>query len=253
MSTAVTPPMDQTAPLSQMERVIDTFVAPSKTFTDIKRSANWTLAWVVMILCTIAYAYAVGAKVGWDHVSQTQMRFAPAFAQKQLESLPPDVRARAEQQAVGRTKWGTYGFQILNLIGLAITALVLWLTFTFGVGAEIKYKQALAILVFASLPGIIKALLAASVIGMGSVDPDLFMLQNPIGTNAGYFMSFADTPRFLYSLATEVDIFMIWKLVLTAIGFSIVGNVKRTTAYGVVFGWWALFALGAASLAGALS
>lgn len=255
MSTAVTPPVEPipTQGLNQVERIVDTFVAPSKTFADINRNANWIFAWLLMLVCSGIYCTAVGAKIGWDHVSATQMRFAPAFAQKQMESLPPDVKAKAEQQAVVRTKYTSYGFQVLALIWLLIVALVLWLTYSFGLGAEIKYGKSLAILVFASLPGIIKILLAAAVIGFGSMDPDLFIIQNPIGTNAGYYMSFADTPRFLYSIASAVDIFTIWTLVLTAIGFSVVGKVKRGTSYAVIFGWWGLVTLLGAGIGAAFS
>ena len=38
-ASAAMPP--ETQSLSEVERVIDTFVAPSKTFTDIRRNASW--------------------------------------------------------------------------------------------------------------------------------------------------------------------------------------------------------------------
>ncbi len=38
--------------LSQVERVIDTFVAPSKTFHDILRDASWWLPWLLGVLVT---------------------------------------------------------------------------------------------------------------------------------------------------------------------------------------------------------
>ena len=43
-------------PLSQMERVIDTFVAPSKTFHDILRSASWWLPWLLGVLVTLGFS-----------------------------------------------------------------------------------------------------------------------------------------------------------------------------------------------------
>ena len=253
MSTAVTPLPDQTPPLSQVERVVDTFVAPTKTFTDINRNANWLLAWVVMLACSLAYSATVGAKIGWDHVSQTQMRMAPASRQQQIENLPPEQKTRAMEMNVKITRGIAFGFQILGLIFLVIVALILWLTFSFGLGSDITFPKSLAIVVFASLPGIIKSLLATAVIAAGKIDPDLFMIQNPIGTNAGYFMSFADTPRFLYTVASAVDIFTIWILILTGIGFAIVGKVKQSTSMAVVFGWWLLVTLVGAAVGAAFA
>ena len=167
--------------------------------------------------------------------------------------LPADQKTRALETNVKVTRGIAYGFQVLNLIWLVIVALVLWLTFSFGLGAEIDYPKSLAILVYASLPGIIKALLAIAVIAAGKMDPDLFMIQNPLGTNAGYFMSFADTPRFLYGVASAFDLFTIWTLVLTGIGFSVVGKVKQGTSMAVIFGWWLLVTLGGAAIGSAFS
>jgi hypothetical protein len=44
-------PSTEPAPLSQGARIINTFIAPSKTFTDLRRSASW---WLPFLLITIA-------------------------------------------------------------------------------------------------------------------------------------------------------------------------------------------------------
>ena len=47
MAEVVIQPEASTKPLSQAERVVDTFIAPSKTFTDILRSSSWWLPWLI--------------------------------------------------------------------------------------------------------------------------------------------------------------------------------------------------------------
>ena len=62
-----------------------------------------------------------------------------------------------------------------------------------------------------------------------------------------------DSP-FLYSLGSTLDVFMIWTLILTGIGLSVISKkVKLSTAMIVVFGWYAVFALGSAAVAAAFS
>ena len=87
---------------------------------------------------------------------------------------------------------------------------------------------------------------------VAGMSPDSFSFQNPLATNPGYFVSPAGNV-FLYSVATAVDIFMIWTLILTAIGFTCVSKVKSGTAYAIVFGWWAVLTLVGAAISAAFS
>jgi hypothetical protein len=74
-----------------------------------------------------------------------------------------------------------------------------------------------------------------------------------VGTNLGFYLNFADTPRFVYSLASSFDLIMIWVLVLTAIGFSVVGKVKQGTSTAIVFGWYIFVSLVSAGMASAFA
>jgi hypothetical protein len=237
-----------TPPLSEVQRILYTFTAPRKTFTDIRRSARWFVPWLLMCVFSIGFSLTVARQITWERIQETQLRMAPESRRDQLEKLPPEQRDKQMRIGVMITKGIGYGFSIINLIFMVIVALILWGTFSFGAGADVRFGQSLAIVVYASLPGIIKALLAILVM-MSGVDPESFIIQNPVGTNLGYYMNFAETPRFLYSLATSVDLITIWMLVLTAIGFTCVSKVKSGTAYAVVFGWWAIATLGGAALA----
>ena len=243
---------DATPALSEAQRITNVFMAPRKTFADIRRSAMWIAPWLLIAVFSLTYVTIVGKKVGWEQVSQNNTRMAPSSQTARIEALPPDERAQAERRQVTVTKAISYGFSVLSLLWLAIVALVLWATFNFAAGAEFRYGQALAIVVYASLPSIIRTILAIITLFAG-LDPENFMIQNAVGTNLGYYLSFADTPRFLYSLATSFDIFLIWTLILTAIGFATVGKVKQGTSMAIVFGWFLVFALGGAAVAGAFA
>ena len=254
MSTAV-PTMPDPAgapPLNEGQRLVNTFLAPSKTFGDIRRSAMWLAPWLFMAVFSWMYSTAVSKKVGWEQVSQNNIRMAPASQTARLEALPPDQKAIAEQRQVTVTKFIAYGFPVLTLVWLVIVALVLWGTFNFGAGAEVRFGQSLAIVMYASLPSILKTILGVITLFAG-LDPENFMIQNPVGTNLGYYLPFADTPRFFYSLATSFDVFIIWTLVLTAIGFAAVGKVKQGTSMAIVFGWFIAFAVISAGIAAAFA
>ena len=254
MSSPVIPPPQAEPPapaLNEAQRLGNVFFSPTKTFADLRRSAKWIAPFVVMLLLSWVYGYVIEKRVGFDVVTQNNMRMAPASQQRRIESLPPDQRAAEERQQVKITKYITYGFPGLALVWWIIVALVLWGTFSFGAGAEISFGRTLAVIIYASLVGIVKPLMAIAVIfGQDTAD---FLIQNPVGTNLGYYLNFADTPRFLYSLATGVDLIQLWVLALTAIGISEVARVKRGTAFGLVFGWWIVVSLVGAGLAAAFA
>jgi hypothetical protein len=234
------------ASLSEPERIVDTFIAPSKTFADLRRNASWWGPFLLMVIFSMAFVYFGGQKVGFRKAMENQMRAQPK-QQEQIDQLPPDQKEQRLETGTKITKAISYVFPLIQLLILVIIAALLFATFKFAAGADVSFKISLAIVVYAALPGLIRVVLAMLSLLAGA-NPDSFTFQNPVGTNPGYFMNPADSP-FLYSLASSFDIFLIWTLVLTAIGFSTVSKVKRGTSLAIVFGWWLVFSLIGAGLA----
>lgn len=238
------------APLSEGARIVNTFIAPSKTFTDLRRSAAWWGPFLLMAVVSMVYVYVAGQKIGFRKIMENQMQAQPK-AQARLEKLPADQR---EQQLEGGAKFTqviSYVFPVITLIIWLIIATALFATFKFAVGADVSFKVSLAIVVYSALPLMLKTLLALASVAAG-MSPDSFSFQNPVATNPGYFMTPGDNV-FLYSVASGLDIFLIWTLILTALGFTCVSKVKRGTSFAIVFGWWAVFTLLGAALGAAFS
>ena len=124
-------------------------------------------------------------------------------------------------------------------------------TLKFGASAELKYKTMFALIVYTRLPQLLSTLLAILSLVAG-VSGDAFNIQNPLATNAGYFIG-PDGSPVLRALLTPLDVFSIWTLVLTAIGITCISKVKRGTAFGVVFGWFAVVTLARVAIAAATS
>jgi Yip1-like protein len=236
--------------LSEGARIVDAFIAPSKTFTDLRRSASWWAPFLLLSVVSLVFFYVVGQKIGYRKVVENQIQVSPKTAH-QMEQLSSDQRNQAIARQATITRYFLYGYPGVILLWSLLIAAVLFATFKFAAGAEMKFNPALAIVMYASLPLLLKTVLATISVVAGA-DPDSFNLQNPAATNPGYFLSPGNSPA-LYSLATAVDIFMIWTLILTAIGFACVGVVKRSTAMAIVFGWYVVFTLGSAGFATLLS
>src|ERR1039458_454512 len=66
--------VEETTGLSQMERVVNVFVAPTKTFRDILRSSSWWLPFLLTVVATVGVTVAIQKKVGWERVVETQVQ-----------------------------------------------------------------------------------------------------------------------------------------------------------------------------------
>lgn len=248
MSSAAPVAPIEPKPLSEVERVLDTFVAPSKTFTDLRRSANWLVPWLLVALASVALVVVVDKKIGMQKAAENQLALQPKRAE-QLDKLPPEKRAEQMETVVKLTRILAYASPVSLLIVFATIAAVLLGSFNFGFGAELTFNQCLAVCMYAALPGILKALIAILAIAVGG--GEAFTFQNPVASNLGGLVD--PGSHFLYSIATSIDIFTIWTLVLTGIGVSCLTKVKRGTCLGVVFGWWAILVLGGGAIAAAFS
>ncbi len=241
MSSAPTTPSPspQQERLSQAERVVDTFIAPTKTFTDLRRSANWLVPLLLSVIVTEAMVFVADRKVGFEKIAENALAMRPKQAAK-LDQLPPDERARQMQMVVKVTNAFAYGTPVIIVISLLIIAAVLLATFNFGMGATLTFNQSVAVCMYASLPGVLKGLLAILALFVGTGEG--FTFENPVASNLSGLVD--PSSGFLHSVATFCDVFLIWTLVLTAIGFACLTKVKRGTCMAVVFGWWAIWVLG---------
>jgi hypothetical protein len=152
---------------------------------------------------------------------------------------------------VAVTRGISYGFPILNLVVLTLIAAVAMATLNFGAGAEIPFKQSLAVVMYANMVGIVKVALAIVSLLAGA-DPEGFTFQNPVATNLGYFVDPVNS-RVLYSAASAVDVIVIWVLVLAGLGFARISKLKTATTMSVVFGWYILLTLIGVGFAAAFS
>ena len=191
MATAPTSPVapsptPETAPLSQGARIINTFIAPSKTFTDLRRSAAWWAPFLLMTVVSVIFVYTAGQKIGFRKIMENQMQTQPK-AQARLEALPADQREKQMEGGAKFTAIFSYCFPILTLIIWLIIATALFATFKVAAGADVSFGVSFAIVIYAALPLMLKTILATISV-LAGLNPDSFSFQNPAATNPGYFM-----------------------------------------------------------------
>lgn len=239
-------PASEVQPLSQGARLVDTFVAPSKTFHDIRRSAAWWLPFVLICVIGLIFAYTVLHKVGVPTLVDSVIHSSGSLSDR-IANAPPDQVARIRSTIEMQIRFMYFAPVIVLIVGLIVAGIFLG-TANFVFGGKANYKQMLAVWFYGTLPLIFISLLTIITLFAG-MQSDNFNLKNTVGTNIGYFLQGGDSPRWLVTLLSSVDIFSIWSAILLTIGVSIVAGIKRSSAAIVVFGWWAIYVLGQTAIA----
>ena len=228
--------MEEVTGLSQVERVVDTFVAPSKTFADILRSTSWWLPFLILVVITMGSTYAIDHKIGFDHVAEQSIAQS-SMTQDQMAQMPPDQRAATIHRIAVSQKYASYGSALIILIFVAIVALLNWASLNFGLGAKTTFGQNFAVCMYAGLPKAFIGLLNIVFVYAG-VNTENFDVNNPVGTNIGYYMT--SSPHWLQMAGSFFDIFGLWTLALSVIGLAIISKKSKGQAAIVAVGWWVI-------------
>ncbi len=226
----------ETAKIGDFGRVTGVLFNPRATFQDIVARPTWFLPLALILVVSIVVFVLFSQRVGWRTFLERQFDKDPRVSQ-----LSPEDREKALDRAVKFTPPIVYGAAVVGtFIVPVVIAAVLLLAFNLLAGTRIQFKTAFAIVAFSWMPYLIHALL--SVLLMFLKSPDSIDLEHLVGSNPGAFLS-SDSAKWLLTLATSVDVFTLWVIVLQGLGFSLTNPKKISFAKGVtiVAIVWAIF------------
>ena len=240
---------DNQPPLTEVQRVVNTFAAPGKTFADIRRNQSWWLPLLIVALFTYLFVGVALTKVGPTNLAVGSIKNNPTQSEK-MQNASPEDRERMVSVTAAILKVSLLVSPLFVLLSAAIGALLLWVGFNFILGGSGTYPGMFAVMIFSFLPGTIRSLLVTAVMLFGNTEN--FNLNDPIGTNPGFFLG-SDVSHFLKAVLGSLDVFSIWTLLLMAIGGAIVARVKVRSGVVMVFAVWLIYVLGKAAVIGAMS
>lgn len=231
--------------MSEIGRLTGIFWEPRPVFENLTWKPRFLVPLILLTVLSTVYLATFARVVGFESLTRRQLESNPRTAQ-----LPAEQRERAIQQG---TRFAAPMAYIAGVLGVTVTSLVIA-----GVllgcmnlvgGAKLKYPQAFSITCYSFLPSGIAQILALVVLLLK--DPADFDLQNPLPLNAGAFLDRASVGGFLHSIASSLDLFSIWVILLMALGFA---TAARRMSYGkalsLVLLPWGVYVLLKSALAG---
>jgi hypothetical protein len=251
---AAVPPSQPSQPgLSEGQRLINTFIAPRKTFEDLQRNSSWWKPFVLSAIITLAFGIIAAQKIDFVRFIEQQIERSPS-AQKRLEQASPQQREQGIALQAKITKMTFYVYPLFILIGGIIFAAILMAIFNFMLGAEVPFGRSLAIVFYSFFPwNLATILLGVSL--LVSADPNSIDLNNPMPTNPAFFMDPLGN-KFIYGIAQGIEVFRIWAVLLLGLGYSTASSNRKpstSTAIITMFVIYGLLILAGAGLKVAFS
>jgi len=235
--------------MGEMSRVAGVFFEPKKTFEDIARRPTFWVPLLISIIFGLAFTQAVGQRIGWERVVRHQMEMS-----SRNQQATPEQREKGVQMGVKIASVISYLGPILGVVIYTLVTASVLLGIVAGImSAPVKFKQVFAVCAWAGVPGILFAVLG--IIVMYLKPPEDFNINNPLVFNPGAMMDPQTSSKFVYSLASSLDLFSLWAILLIATGLKAAAGMKLSFG-GAMFSVllpWGVFVLGRAALAGVFS
>ena len=248
-----TPPsaIESTAPqparLSAFGRLTGVLFSPKATFEDIAAKPGFILPIAIIIVLTVAVVAVFGQRVGWRQFMEQQFAKSP-----QTANLSAEEKEQRMATAVKIAPIIGYVQIIVVPIAALIIGAVLMGAFNLIASARITFLQSLSIVSYGWVPGIIGGVIGLILLFIKS--PDTIDLEHLVASDVGAFLS-GDSPKWLMSLCTSLNLFTFWEIVLMGIGFSAASPKKVSIGKGItiVAVCWAIWTLGKVGWVGAFS
>ena len=218
-------------------RFIGIITSPKATFQQVVAHPRWfgmlVLTTLLITLCTAGPQFT---ESGRQAALDQQVRTMENFGMKITDEVYSQMEARS--------RFGGYITVVTMLIFAPVTVLIitviLWAIFNVAMGGDATYKQALAVVVHAGVISTLAQLFTAP----------LNYARGTLGsaTNLGVLLPMIDEKSFLGRLAGTIDLFMVWYVVVLAMGLAVLYRRRTQPIAIALFVVYAVIALGAAAI-----
>jgi hypothetical protein len=235
---ASVPVPESQASISPFGRLIGVLFSPKATFQDIVRKPSWILPVSLMLVFGIIAAVGINQKMNWREYIAQQIDKNPSAAQLSAEQKEQRIEAGAKIAPISAYVFGTLGPVVVVLV----LALVMLGAYNVLGGANTDYKTSLGIVAHSYVPSFLSTILFMVILFIKP--PGTLDLSNPIATNVAAFLP-EDAPKWVDALCKNIDIFVLWVLILMAVGFAATNpkKLKGGASFRIAFGMFAAYVL----------
>ncbi|HDN79911.1 MAG: hypothetical protein DRI61_09360 [Chloroflexi bacterium] len=224
-----------------MKRILRLLVlliySPSRAFDEVKESSGWMwLVPAIILIGSLCFRAIVSASASAILAKEQLEKQLSQLPQQELSNLPPVVAHGPSPVFLATT--AIISGIVMLFLGWLIRSFLLHLG-SLALGGQGSFGQMFVAAGWAYLPYGIRDLVQ----GIYSLLTGKVITQPGLSSLVATGDPIKDSANAMYLLLGRLDIFVIWSVVLLALGVSAVGGFSRKKGGFLAFGYWALVTL----------
>jgi hypothetical protein len=245
MSETTVPPA-AAKDLGLVARVIGIITAPRETYAVVAAAPRWLgMAILIILIAGGCQMWFQSTQIGKQATLDESVRRIESFGVQVSDQMYEQFRKPIMEPPAWRIGVSAAAMVVAPLIVWAVMAGLLFLVFGVFTGGRATFKQLYAVVVHS---GVI------STLGTIFLTPLNYYRESlSSATNLGVFMPFLPETSFLGRLVGMVDLLLVWWVTSLAIGVAVTYKKKTAGVAIVLFGVYAVIAIGYAAFMAARS
>jgi hypothetical protein len=236
-TTITAPPVPVKDPVARFFGVL---LSPTETFRAVVAKPTWlVVALIVIALTGGTQFWFQSTDVGRQATLDETLRKSEAFGFKLEGAAYDSVRKSIMEPSTLRVAFSAVTMVVAPLVMWAILAGILFLVFA-STGGQAAFKQVFAVVVHSSVVSAVGTIIMTPV--------NYFRESLSSATNLGVFLPFLPEGNFFARLAGMVDVFVVWWVMVLAIGLAVCYRKKTRNVAAGLFAVYGVIAIAFAAI-----
>jgi hypothetical protein len=225
------------AAMSTGQTLTGIFFEPSRVFQSLRERPRFLAAAIICTVALLAFTTLFFQRVGYERMITEAIDSSP-----RAEQMTPEQKEQAIRMQTSPVVKAIYYCSPIIVVALIIAAGAgLYLLGSMLMGRQLRYKQALAVWAYSSMPPIVVSMLL-NIVLLFLKSPDEYDIvrasrRGLVQANLGLLMDLKASPV-LGTFLSSLDLFAFYGLFLAALGLRIVGKMSSGAAWGIVLTIW---------------
>ncbi|HUF03894.1 MAG TPA: Yip1 family protein [Aridibacter sp.] len=219
--------------MSEIATLGNVFIEPGRTFEDLRKKPRFIIAFVIIAILSTSYMIALSQKVGDEQIRRELQSLVSQSGQ--FQSLSASEQEDALNLQIFMQRITTYASPLLVFIVLLLGGLFYWLGMK-AFGSEARFWHGVSVFTYSSLPYFGLRYIGNLIVLYFKPAEEIAFIgaqRGVVDANPNLFLG-SDTSPVLTTILSAFDVFLIWGLILAAIGLKKVGRISSGSAWTVV-------------------